>query len=417
MNPAPGTILHIDFDSFFASVEQQYNPNLAGKPIGVTAANSRTCIIAASREAKKFGVKTGSNSWEAYKLCPELILTPANFVKYWEISKKFLNICSDYSPYVELFSLDEVFINMTHSLHLFGDVDSVIKTIKNRIKNEIGEVITVSVGISHNKLLAKLASGINKPNGVFEIKKQDIDRVYTNTKLTDICGIGERMATRLQKLGINNLLEVRNVPINILEAEFGKAYSQILKNIGIGKDDSPVIPYYIEQDVKSVGRNYCLPKNEYNKRVVMQNLYELCEEVGIKLRRLGKYARTVNVGLFGTCSIHGQKTYNQYFNSGREIFEIAKIIINEKHNNCSADKEYTRQIHVSASSLIDENNFQQTLFDFDNKENKVLSAVDEINEKFGDHTVRNGFLLYADKLTTVPNGYMADKWERKKLVI
>ena len=139
-------ILHIDFDSFFASAEQQYDPKLRGKPMGVIARNGTptgACIIASSREAKKLGIKTGTRAYEAYKIYPSIILVKADFIRYYEISKKFLNICKDYSPYVELFSIDELFMDITHSIHLFGDVYRLIRIIKERIRNEIGEYINV----------------------------------------------------------------------------------------------------------------------------------------------------------------------------------------------------------------------------------------------------------------------------------
>src|SRR3989344_8090628 len=180
--PDQKIILHIDFDSFFASVEQQYNFSLRGKPIGVLAANSRSCIIASSREAKRLGIKTGARSFEAKQICPSIALVPADFIKYFEISKKFLNICKDYSPFVELFSIDEVFIDITKTEHLFGDAYQIIKKIKDRIRIEIGGYITASIGASHNKLLAKMASSINKPNGIFEIKSLDVDEIYKKAK-------------------------------------------------------------------------------------------------------------------------------------------------------------------------------------------------------------------------------------------
>ena len=150
---------------------QALNSNIIliwGKPMGVTAANGRTCIIASSREAKKLGIKTGARSWEAQKICPDVKLVPADFVKYFEVSKKFLNICKDYSPLVELFSIDEVFMDITPTVHLFNGADGIISIIKKRIKEEIGEYITASIGISYNKLLAKLASGLKKPDGVLK---------------------------------------------------------------------------------------------------------------------------------------------------------------------------------------------------------------------------------------------------------
>ncbi len=426
-------ILHIDFDSFFASVEQQHNFLLRGKPVGVTAANGRTCIIASSREAKRLGIKTGSRTYEAIKVCPNIILVKADFVKYFEVSKKFLNICKDYSPYVEMFSIDELFMDITSTEHLFDGVYNIVETIKDRIRHEIGEYITVSVGISYNKLLAKLASGLKKPDGVFEIKNSDVEDVYKKAKLTDMCGIGERIKTRLNKIGIYTLLQLRDAPLSILISEFGNVEGHFLKSIGLGIDENPVVPYTIAPEVKSVGRNYCLPKNEYDQRIVFQNLFELCEEVGIKLRRLGKKARTIGVSLRGNINVGARQTYSIYMDSGAEIFRACLDILQEhelkyvisrskttrnpngiSHFARNDNLDYVRQISVWVSNLENKENIQQSLFDSARK-NSLQQAIDAINERFGDHTIRNGFLLYSDKLTTVPNGYMADKYERTKL--
>lgn len=403
-------ILHIDFDSFFASVEQQFNPKLRNKPLGVTATNGRTCIIASSREAKKLGIKTGSRTYEAFKVCPSLNLVPADFVKYFKISKKFLKICQKFSPEVELFSIDEVFMDITLTNHLFDGPYRMIEKLKKEIKEQIGEFITVSVGISHNKLLAKLASGINKPDGLFEITKNNLDNVYDKSKLTDICGIGERIKIRLNKIGIHTLLQLRNADLKLLISEFGNAEANFLYSVGQGEDCSEIISHTDLPEVKSVGRNYCLPKNEYDKKVVMQNIYELCEEVAIKLRRLSKKARTVGFYFGGDISLHGRKTYKKYFDTGKEIFDLIMSLVDMN------EFKYVRQIRVGVSGLEDLISTPLSLFDLP-KKNKLTAAIDEINERFGDHTIRNGFLLYADKLTTVPNGYMADKYERTKLAL
>lgn len=407
-------ILHIDFDSYFASCEQQFNPLLRGKPIGVTATNGRTCIIAASREAKKLGIKSPSVTWEALQKVSDMIFVPASFEKYWEITQKFLDICKDYSPFVELFSLDEVFMDITSTQNLFGGKYEIIKKIKKRIKDEIGEYITVSAGLSFNKLLAKLASGINKPNGFLEITPQNVEYIYSKVKLTDFCGIGERIALRLQKLGIYTPLALRQTSLNLLIEEFKDVEGHFLYNLGQGQDDSRVIPYYTFSETKSVGRNYCLPKNEYDKRVIFQNVYELCEEVALKLRRLKKKARTAFIYLGGSKSVHGRKTVNGYFESGKELFEVCLQIL--KENNFVLNRQdYIRRISVGASSLSDSRNITLSLFENDNKKQKLLEVVDKINDKYGNHVMRNGFLLNAPKLTTVPNGYMADKYEREKL--
>jgi len=405
-------ILHIDFDSFFASCEQQFNSNLRGKPVGVTAQNGRTCIIAASREAKALGVKSPSRTFEALEKVPDIIFVPAHFEKYWEITQKFINICKDYSPFVELFSLDEVFIDITQTIPLFNNKENVISLIRERIKNEIGECVTVSVGISHNKLLAKLASGLEKPNGLVEIRKDNLGEIYTKTKLTDICGIGDRIALRLNKIGVYSLMDLQKVSVGILKAEFGNVESQFLKNVAEGIDDSEVIPYTESPIVKSVGRSYCLPQNEYDKRIILQNLYELCEEVSLKLRRLDKKARTVGFYLGGSLKIQKRKTYTDYFNTGEDIFKHCLDLMGD----FDLTHDYIRQMSIWTANLSSKENLQMSLFDTPKKE-KLVKVIDKINDKFGDHTIRNGFLLYADKLTTVPNGYMADRNERTKLAL
>lgn len=405
-------ILHIDFDSFFASCEQQYNPSFRGKPIGVTAQNGRTCIIAASREAKALGVKSPSRTFDALEKVPSMIFIPAHFEKYWQITQIFLNICKDYSPYVELFSLDEVFMDITLTENLFNGKNEIIKQIRERIKNEIGEYVTVSVGISYNKLLAKLASGMDKPNGLVEITLQDFSEFYKKVKLTDICGIGDRISLRLNKIGVYSLMDLQNASVGVLKAEFGKAESEFLKNVALGIDDSEVIPYTLSPVVKSVGRSYCLPQNEYDKRIILQNLYELCEEVSLKLRRLERQARTVGFYLGGSRKIQKRKTYADYFNTGEEIFKHCLDLMGD----FDLTHDYIRQISIWATNLSSKDNLQMSLFDTQKKE-KLVKVIDKINDKFGDHTIRNGFLLYASKLTTVPNGYMADKYERTKLAL
>lgn len=407
-------ILHIDFDSYFASCEQQFNPTLRGKPIGVTATNGRTCIIAASKEAKKLGIKSPSVTYEALEKVPDMLFVPASFNRYWEITQKFLDICKDYSPFVELFSLDEVFMDITKTQYLFKDKYNLISTIKTRIRDEIGEYITVSVGLSYNKLLAKLGSGLNKPNGFLEITPGSVNEIYSKVKLTDFCGIGQRIALRLNKIGIYTPLQLKNTSLKLLIKEFKDAEGYFLYNLGQAKGESCVVPYYFSDETKSVGRNYCLPQNEYDKRVIFQNIYELCEEVALKLRRLSKSAKTAFIYLGGSKSVHGRKTISEYFESGQELFEICLLILKQNHFFLEKN-DYIRKISVGASNLYDSKDISLSLFEVDNKKHKLLEVVDNLNEKFGDHTIRNGFLLYASKLTTVPNGYMADRFERQRL--
>ncbi|HEX8931528.1 MAG TPA: DNA polymerase IV, partial [Patescibacteria group bacterium] len=388
-------ILHIDFDSFFASVEQQDNPLYRNRPIGVTATHGRTCIIAASREAKKMGVKSPSRTVEAKKICPAIIFVPAHFVRYWEISKKFIKICDEFSPTVEIFSIDEVFMDVTLTAKLFGGVEGLIQKLKQRLREEIGEYITASVGISHNKLLAKLASGINKPNGIFQITHENLSTVYRSAKLTDICGIGFRIEKRLNNLGIYNLLQLQKASLSALSAEFGQVEGEFLHKVGLGFDDTQVLPYAQSPEVKSVGRQYCLPQNEYDQRRVLQNIYELCEEIAIKLRRLNKKARTVGIYLGGNKNVYGRQTVTRYLNTGKAIFEICQSVLSQ--DSLLVIPTYVRRIGISVSNLVNKNAVPAPLFLREQKEEKINQIIDKVNAKFGDHTIRNGFLLYADK--------------------
>lgn len=407
-------ILHIDFDSFFASVEQFDHPELRGRPIGVTAAHSRSAIIAASIEAKKAGVRGGSNAKEGFRVCPNLLLVPAHFTRYFEISKEFLKICRLYSPYIEVFSIDELFMDVTNTAPLFGGVENLIAKLKQQIKKDIGECITVSVGVSYNKLLAKLASGLKKPNGVCVITPENLDTVYAEAELTDICGIGFRIARRLQMLGVTNLLKLRTISFDQLKAEFGPHEATFLKQVAWAQDETVVASFGNAPQVKSVGRNYTLPRNEHNQRVILQNMFELCEEISIKLRRLQKKARTVGLSLRGTDSMHGRHTVDTYMDTGKELFAICRLFYNQWNWGQGEHDGMVRQISIWASSLMDMHSIPQTLFDTP-KNDALISTIDTLNEKFGDHTIRNGFLLYSDKLTTVPNGFLADKWDRMQL--
>jgi len=402
------SILHIDFDSFFASCEQHFNPNLRGKPIGVTAENGRNCIIAASREAKKQGVRSPSTTWEATRICPEITFVKADFERYLEITKKLLQIANRYSPVVELFSLDEVFIDLTEVLSLYPSVFFIVEDFKNKLRQEIGPTVTCSMGISYNKLLAKLATNLDKPDGFSIIDKENKDKVFSNIKLTDIMGIGQRYSVRLNLLGIFNFRQLQEYPMYLLRAEFGKVASENLKALAFGIDDTPVISYLEDVETKSVGRNYCLPENEYDQDKALKTLYELCEEIAIKLRRLKMKSRTIGLFLHGNESFGQRQTIQGYTSSAKEIFEVCSRFFKKWK------PQYARQISIWAGNLIEEQHVTLSMFDSPKKD-IIQQTIDKVNDRFGHHTIRNGYLTYAPKLHTKPNGYGADRVMRKEI--
>ena len=429
------SILHVDFDSFFASCEQHFNPNLRGKPIGITAENGRNCVIAASREAKKRGVKSPNTTWAAARICPEIVFIKADFERYLEITKKLLQIANRYSPVIELFSLDEVFVDLTCVRNLYPSTLFVVEDFKRQLRNEIGLIITVSMGASYNKLLAKLATGLNKPDGFAIIDKSNKEKILAQIELTDIMGIGERYKRRLNLLGVFSFRDLQNYPMHLLKAEFGNVASQRLKALSFGIDDSPVVSYTEETETrqgrgspsaaKSVGRNYCLPHNEYDKEKILKTIYELCEEIAIKLRRLKMKGRTVGLYLHGNEQMGARKTISRYTSSGREIFEICSCFFKKwsasdrprfaaRRASRDGNLDYVRQVSVYVSNLKDEQYTTPSLFE--NPKNETIARlVDQINDRFGHHAIRNGYLVDAPKLHTKPNGYLADRWQRKEI--
>lgn len=304
--------MHIDFNSYFATVEQQANPRLRGKPIGVTGGDrmDRTVVGAASIEAKKFGVKTGMQLMDAKKLCPNLILVKGDSDKYLEVTKRFLGILKDYSPYLEVFSIDEVFLELPPSViarseatkqsnkRLPRSLRSLAMTIgleiKSRVRTEIGEWMKCSIGISYNKLMAKLASSLQKPDGLVVIKNQkEAIKVLDKVELDEICGIGGRIKVRLNNMGIFNFKQLRQAPLETLLASF-KSYGQVLYNMARGIDEFPVIPFYEKEEVRSVGHRHTIDHDTSDPLEIKQILLKLTELVARRLRAKNLVGKTIH---------------------------------------------------------------------------------------------------------------------------
>ena len=231
-------ILHLDMNAFFASVEQQANPELRGKPIAVIGSNGRTVITTASYEARKFGVKTGMAIWEAKLKCPQVILVVGDNRKYTYTSTRIFNMMLDYTPLVEVFSIDGAFLDVTRSLKIFGTPERIVYLLKSRIKHSFG--LTCSVGVAPNKLLAKLASDMKKPDGLTIIMPEEVSQVISPLPIKDLCGVGSRMEYNLNLLGIRTIGDLGRFPADILIKKFG-VIGRHLHYMGLGIDDSPVV--------------------------------------------------------------------------------------------------------------------------------------------------------------------------------
>lgn len=395
-------ILHLDMNSYFATVEQQCNPFLRGKPVcvGGKSDNNRTVCAAASYEAKKYGVKSGTSVWEAKKLCPHIQVVPADYTKYQFISRQVFSLLSEYSDKVEIFSIDEAFIDLNH-IETYTEAAVLAQEIKYRIKNQIGDYLKCSVGLSENKLLAKLASEKQKPDGLTIIKKDDIDVVLSTTPIEDLCGIGRRLQYHLNQLGITKVGELGRYPLDNLIKLFGSHTGLHLQQMGQGIDPSPVLSYFDFPPEKSFGHAYTLPVDISNIDDIKKVLLKLSEKVGRRLRKKGFSGQTIHLYLrFNDFSGTGQQVTTHFIQDGFDIYQTALTIL-----SCQNLQKPIRLISVSISNLSSSQTISQTLFPRDKKAQQLLKATDIINDHFGEFTVFRGVLTHIkDRIENIPDG-------------
>lgn len=388
MRPAHRTIMHIDMNSFFASVEQAANPHLRGKPVVVTGSQQRTVILTASYEARAFGIKTGMMLHEARRLCPTVIMVPADNRKYTHTSSRIMQILRDYSPEVEVFSIDEAWLDITRSLALFGSAEQIAYRLKSRIRYHFG--ITCSIGIAPNKLLAKLASEMKKPDGLTVIAPDAVAGVLESMPIRELCGIGTKTGRQLNLMGIRTCGELGRCDEERLTRRFGIIGTR-LKQMGRGIDDSPVIPEELADEVKSVGHSMTLKRDISARDEILGRLLQLSEMVGRRARRHGVAGKTVHLTIrYADFTTFGkQATLKSHVNQSDEIYRGAAAIFDSIEIS-----QPVRLLGVSLTGLCYRGE-QLALFAEDRRKAAMTSAMDALNDRYGDFTVTYGSLLDA----------------------
>ena len=380
------TIMHIDMNAFFASVEQQSNPALRGKPIAVVGSQKRTIILTSSYEARKFGVKTAMTLYEARLKCPQLQFIPTNNRLYTHVSTQIMQLFGDYTPLVEVFSIDEAFLDVSGSLDYFGGVKRIAYLIKSRIKARFG--ITCSVGIAPNKLLAKLASEMEKPDGLTLIKPEMIDNLLRDLPVGEICGIGRKTTQKLNRLGIYTCGELGRFPVARLKKPFG-IIGERLVLMARGIDPSPVVPPDQESKVKTVGHSMTLQKDISSPGDIARVLLQLAEMVGRRARRYGVSGRTVVLTLryadFTTCS--RQQAQAESISRSEDIYRAALRILDSLLLT-----QPIRLLGICLANLETCNN-QLSLLPEDHLRERLTIALDRVNDCYGEFTVMPGCLL------------------------
>jgi DNA polymerase-4 len=245
--PGDRAILHVDMDAFFASVEQLDDPSLRGKPVLVGYDGPRGVVAAASYESRVFGCRSAQPMSVAKRLCPHAIVVPVHFERYRAVSNDVFEIFGSFTSQIEPLSIDEAFLDVTGSQRLLGSAETMARSLKQRIRNETG--LTASVGVSHNKFLAKIASDLNKPDGLAVIGPADVDRILPPMPVGRIWGIGPKTAARLEGLGIKTIADLRRTPLEVLRLRIGDEADRY-HHLALGQDDRPVVP---DRDAKRIG--------------------------------------------------------------------------------------------------------------------------------------------------------------------
>ncbi len=346
-------ILHVDMDAFFASVEVIDNPKLKGKPVIVGGISERGVVATCSYEARKYGVRSAMPVYIAKALCPNGIYLSTRMARYKEISEKIFQIFYKITPYVEPLSIDEAYLDITE---LKKDPVSVAMYIKEKVKNTTG--LTISVGVSYNKFLAKLASDWNKPNGLKIIRSDMIPKILLPLPVSKIYGLGKKSAEKLNAIGIFTIEELYHLPEELLTEFFGKYGVEIYKRIR-GIDNRKVV---VSRERKSIGRETTLRSDTNDKKELEAYIKSFCSSISKTLITKGLSGKTITLKIkTSTFENHTKnKTLPMHISKEEDILNEALEIL------YSIDlKEKIRLIGVSVSSLEETKLQQLTLFSSD----------------------------------------------------
>lgn len=416
------TILHVDLNSYFATVEQQQNPRLRGKPVGIVKDLGRACVIAASREAKQEGVKTGFSVFEARLLCPRLVLIKADFDKYLHYTKAFFSLIRSFTPEVHLFSLDEAFLDASGCVSLYGSAELLAESIQQRIFQRLGGWVTASIGIAENYMLAKLAGDRAPKGGHFRITRRNLDRILATARPTDICGIGPRIAEKLAGLGVSNVTKIRRLSDKALRYRFGPFWGPQLKRISWGGDSHLFSFLDRNQHMKGVGRTITglrLCDDEDEIRRVIRNLVE---EATLKLRQMEMAGREVSIFLEGGTPRpqfdgrgeprlkenriwYRHRTLKYYVRHPDEVFDLLYLGF---YRNWRRAFPIIR-FGVRVGLLEPMEKIPTCWLPSWKKRENLWQAVDAINKKYGFLNVRCATLLRGNIIRPEVTGYLGDK--------
>ncbi len=382
------TILLADMNSFFASVHQALDPALRNRPVIVGGSQEKRhgIVLAASYEAKARGVKTGMPVWEARRACPEGIFVPPRHHLYVHFSTRILNIMNDFTPLVEPFSIDEAFMDLTGCLHLFGGPVAAARLLKDRIRREVG--VLCSIGIGPNKLLAKMAAEMQKPDGLTVLGAEEVPARLWPLPVRDLFGIGPRYEHHLRYFNIRTIGDLAGFPVEILKRRFG-VMGEVIWWSANGVDHSPVNPHSLDT-ARSVGHQITLPRDFYRRDEIAVVILELSDLVARRARQGGYTGRTVTLVLKDANFnwLGRSRTLRRHTDLAEDLYEAGVLIL---------DRHWTgypvRMVGLSLSGLTRNAAPQGDIFGRAEKLQRVARACDRIRTRFGEKTIKRGSSL------------------------
>ena len=382
-------ILHLDMDAFFAAVEEMDNPSLRGKPVVVGAdpkgGRGRGVVSTANYEARKYGIHSAMPISEAYRRCPHAVFLPVRGHRYAEISRQIMAILRQYTPLVEPLSIDEAFLDLTHTLKIHGDPVAVAREIKSRIRREVGD-LTASIGIAPNKFLAKIASDLEKPDGLVVVGEDQIEAFLWPLPVSRLWGVGKKTQPVLEALGIRTIGDLARFPKEELVEHFG-SFGARLWELAHGVDDRPVVP---ASEAKQVSREHTFEQDVGDLEVVERTLLALVDRVTRTLRDEGVRGRTVTlkIRLEDFSTFTRSRTLSEPTDRFAVVAEVARDLLHRFRR----EGKRVRLIGVGVSNL-ERGARQLSLFDEKEPEEAADDVVDLVRKRFGEQAIRRAAAL------------------------
>lgn len=392
-------ILHSDLNNFYASVECLYNPSLRGKPVAVAGDPEARhgIVLAKNYAAKVFGVATGNPLWMAKQKCPDIVFVPPHYDLYMKYSQIAREIYSEYTDQVEPYGLDECWLDVTGSVHAFGDGRTIADQLRKRIRFELG--VTASVGVSYNKIFAKLGSDMKKPDATTVISSGHFREVVWPLPVSDLLYVGRTTHNKLRRYGIHTIGELAQADEIFLHRLLGQN-GQMLWLFANGLDTSPVSNIGAKSLIKSIGNSTTAPRDLVSDDDIRITFMVLCESVSSRMREYGFVCNTVQIGV-------RDNELHSYERQGKLSYpnHTAKALLHKalelyKHNHTSGQP--VRSLSVRACNLsLDENEQLSLLPEVAaiQKQEILESAVDAIRSRFGHFAIQNGRLLSDKQLS------------------